>query len=76
VFIRAPKFVALGPNVRSLCQLPDGTIVAAQQGPLLAVSFHAELTTDPRLHRYFLALVEGATAGPEPHQAGSAVASP
>jgi 5'-phosphate synthase pdxT subunit len=28
--------------------------VAARQGRLLALSFHPELTSDLRLHRYFL----------------------
>jgi 5'-phosphate synthase pdxT subunit len=30
--------------------------VAAQQGRMLATSFHPELTTDTRVHRYFLSL--------------------
>jgi len=54
VFIRAPKIVGVGPGVDVLARLSDGTIVAAQQGPHLAVSFHAELTPDVRLHEYFL----------------------
>ena len=37
-----------------LASLPDGRIVAAQQGRLLATSFHPELTDDDRFHRYFL----------------------
>ena len=36
--------------------LPDGRIVAAQQGNLLATSFHPELTHDNRFHAYFLSL--------------------
>jgi 5'-phosphate synthase pdxT subunit len=38
--------------------LDGGTVVAARQGHLLATTFHPELTGDPRLHRYFLALAE------------------
>jgi 5'-phosphate synthase pdxT subunit len=38
--------------------LDGGSVVAARQGHLLATAFHPELTGDPRLHRYFLALVE------------------
>jgi len=38
--------------------LDGGTVVAARQGHLLATTFHPELTSDPRLHRYFLALAE------------------
>nr|WP_298007075.1 hypothetical protein [uncultured Anaerolinea sp.] len=34
----------------------DGRIVAAQQGKLLATSFHPELTGDDRFHRYFVEL--------------------
>jgi pyridoxal 5'-phosphate synthase pdxT subunit len=56
VFIRAPKIFAVGPDVETLCTLDDGSVVAAQQGHLLAVSFHAELTSDTRLHEYFLGL--------------------
>jgi 5'-phosphate synthase pdxT subunit len=37
--------------------LPDGRIVAAQEGHWLATSFHPELTDDDRFHRYFLSLV-------------------
>jgi 5'-phosphate synthase pdxT subunit len=38
--------------------LDGGSVVAARQGHLLATAFHPELTGDPRLHQYFLALVE------------------
>lgn len=64
VFIRAPKFADVGPGVEPLCRLADGTIVAAQQGTLLAVSFHAELTDDTRLHRYFLDVVRHRAGAP------------
>jgi pyridoxal 5'-phosphate synthase pdxT subunit len=56
VFIRAPRIESAGPEVEVLARLDDGTIVAAQQGRLLATSFHPELTDDDRVHRYFLAL--------------------
>ena len=54
IFIRAPKIVSVGSCVRVLATLDDGTVVAVQQGPHVGVSFHAELTSDVRLHRYFL----------------------
>ena len=38
--------------------LDGGTVVAARQGRLLATTFHPELTSDSRMHRYFLSLVE------------------
>ena len=56
VFIRAPVLESPGSAVAVLAQLPDGRIVAAQQGSLLATAFHPELTGDDRLHRYFLEL--------------------
>ena len=56
IFIRAPEVRSVGPNVKVLCRLGDGRIVAAQQGRLLVTSFHPELTRDDRLHRYFLSL--------------------
>jgi len=56
VFIRAPKIARVGKSVETLAALEDGTVVAAQQGNLLATSFHPELTKDDRFHRYFLTL--------------------
>ncbi|MBN1375311.1 MAG: pyridoxal 5'-phosphate synthase glutaminase subunit PdxT [Dehalococcoidia bacterium] len=53
IFIRAPYIQKAGKGVQTLASLPDGRIVAARQGNLLATSFHPELTTDTRLHRYF-----------------------
>lgn len=56
VFIRAPWIEAAGDKVETLCVL-DGQIVAARQGPLLATSFHPELTTNLSMHRYFASMV-------------------
>ncbi|MCX7790303.1 MAG: pyridoxal 5'-phosphate synthase glutaminase subunit PdxT [Chloroflexaceae bacterium] len=56
VFIRAPLIEAVGREVEILARLPDGAIVAARQGRLLATTFHPELTDDDRMHRYFLEL--------------------
>jgi 5'-phosphate synthase pdxT subunit len=56
VFIRAPILEAPGADVTVLARLDDGRIVAAQQNRMLATSFHPELTSDDRLHRYFLEL--------------------
>jgi 5'-phosphate synthase pdxT subunit len=57
VFIRAPYIEKAGKGVEVLAALPDGRIVAAKQGNLLATSFHPELTSDTRFHRYFSELV-------------------
>ncbi len=54
IFIRAPLIDKVGRDVQVLARLEDGTIVAAQQGNLLATSFHPELTQDTRFHRYFV----------------------
>jgi 5'-phosphate synthase pdxT subunit len=56
VFIRAPDITHAAENVEVLATF-DGHIVAAQQGKLLALSFHPELTKDRRIHHYFIDLV-------------------
>jgi 5'-phosphate synthase pdxT subunit len=61
VFIRAPWIAAHGPEVVILGRV-DGHAVAAREGRVLAVSFHAELSGDDRLHRLFLGLVGEASA--------------
>jgi 5'-phosphate synthase pdxT subunit len=56
IFIRAPLIEAVRGQARVLASLPDGRIVAAQEGHWLATSFHPELTGDNRFHRYFATL--------------------
>ncbi|MDI6768117.1 MAG: pyridoxal 5'-phosphate synthase glutaminase subunit PdxT [Anaerolineales bacterium] len=56
VFIRAPIIESVQGDARILSALPDGRIVAALQGKLLATSFHPELTQDTRFHEFFLAV--------------------
>lgn len=56
VFIRAPIIKSVSGEAKVLLLLPDGRIIAAQQGNLLATSFHPELTADTRFHQYFLEL--------------------
>ena len=58
VFIRAPLIESVQGSAQVLATLSDGRIVAAQQGRLLATSFHPELTPDDRFHRYFLTLAD------------------
>ena len=57
-FIRAPIIASVQGDARVLVSLPGGRIVAAQQGHLLATSFHPELTRDTRFHEYFLSLAD------------------
>jgi pyridoxal 5'-phosphate synthase pdxT subunit len=56
IFIRAPIIESVQSDAKILSALSDGRIVAAQQGNLLATSFHPELTDDIRFHEYFLRL--------------------
>jgi len=58
VFIRAPIIESVSGDANILASIPDGRIVAAQQGNLLATSFHPELTNDTRFHKYFLSLID------------------
>jgi len=53
-FIRAPIVVSAGPSVDVLCRLDDGQIVAVQQGNILGISFHPEVTGETRVHEYFM----------------------
>jgi 5'-phosphate synthase pdxT subunit len=60
VFIRAPWVEQVGPEVSVLARAADH-VVAVRQGPLMATSFHPELTHDDRVHRYFLDLVRNSS---------------
>lgn len=57
VFIRAPYFREVAPNVGILAEF-NGKIVFARQGNLLASAFHPELTPDHRVHQYFLDMID------------------
>lgn len=59
VFIRSPLIRSAGKGVKVLAELKGQGIVAARQGHLLVTAFHPELTDDPRMHAYFLALADG-----------------
>lgn len=57
VFIRAPWFEKVGPDVEVLAtvETPLGAkVVVVRQGHLLASVFHPELSDDGRLHRLFV----------------------
>ena len=58
VFIRAPIIESVDKDAKVLASTADNRIVAAQQGHLLATSFHPELTGDSRFHEYFLSLAD------------------
>jgi 5'-phosphate synthase pdxT subunit len=65
IFIRAPWIAEHGPEVEILAEI-DGHPVAARQGRMLAVAFHAELGQDGRLHRLFLDLLAAREARRDP----------
>lgn len=56
VFIRAPRISRVGSGVRTLATR-NGDPTLVRQGRLLAATFHPELTDDPRVHQYFLDIV-------------------
>lgn len=56
IFIRAPWVERVGPGVEVLAQR-EGHPVMVRAGNVLGTSFHPELTSDPRVHRYFLSLL-------------------
>jgi len=57
VFIRAPSITLFGKDVEVLSEY-NGVIIAARQKNILALAFHPELTDDPRIHNYFLKMME------------------
>ena len=61
VFIRAPWVEAVSETVEVLARVSGtaeaDTIVAVRQGPLMATSFHPELTGDLRIHEMFVRIV-------------------
>jgi 5'-phosphate synthase pdxT subunit len=59
VFIRAPRIVETGAGVEVLA-LREGYAALVRQGPVLAATFHPELSSDRRVHRLFVEMVDGA----------------
>ncbi|NQV40850.1 MAG: pyridoxal 5'-phosphate synthase glutaminase subunit PdxT [Candidatus Marinimicrobia bacterium] len=53
IFIRAPKFREIQPNVMSLAVFGADPVLLRQDNILVA-SFHPELTEDPGIHKYFV----------------------
>jgi 5'-phosphate synthase pdxT subunit len=69
VFIRAPWVERAGESVQVLARVPAtdagaspaaGRVVAVRQGPVLATSFHPELTGDGRVHALFVDMIQEA----------------
>ncbi len=61
VYIRAPRIQQVGKGVSVLAER-DGFPVLVRQGHLLAATFHPELSSDRRIHRYFVDMVHEASS--------------
>ena len=61
VYIRAPRILKTGPDVKVLAER-DGFPVLVEQGKILAATFHPELSSDRRIHTRFVELVRTHTA--------------
>jgi len=59
VFIRAPRIVETGSKVEVLA-LRDSCPVLVRQGSVMAATFHPELSSDRRVHRLFVNVVNEA----------------
>lgn len=57
VFIRAPKIVKVGKDVKILAKFKN-EIVAVRENNLLATTFHPEITEKSALHSYFIKMCE------------------
>jgi 5'-phosphate synthase pdxT subunit len=53
VFIRAPRFSSIGTETTVVAEF-DGEVVGILQGGRLALTFHPELTSDRRFHRWII----------------------
>ena len=59
VFIRAPYATRIWGDAQILASLETGEILMVKQGKILAAAFHPELTTDTRVHEYFVEMARG-----------------
>ena len=53
VFIRAPRILQVGPAAQPIAHLGD-EVVGVRAGRVVGLTFHPELSEDPRLHAWFL----------------------
>lgn len=57
VFIRAPKIISTGRNVKIMAHL-NGEAVLARNDNVIVSAFHPELTGDLRLHKFFINMIK------------------
>jgi pyridoxal 5'-phosphate synthase pdxT subunit len=65
VFIRAPRILEVGPRATPFARRGD-EVVGVRSGAVWGLTFHPELSADPRLHEHFLDAAERALATPSP----------
>ena len=70
VFIRAPRISHAGPEVEIFASR-DGAPVLVRQRHLLAATFHPELSSDHRVHKFFLEMVAAYVDGATPDTQGA-----
>lgn len=56
VFIRAPKIIKTGEGVKIHAIFQDSPVFV-EEGNILGLTFHPELTNDLRIHKYFLSKI-------------------
>jgi 5'-phosphate synthase pdxT subunit len=61
VYIRAPRIVKTGPDVKVLAER-EGFPVLVEQDHIMAATFHPELSSDRRVHQRFVDLVRSHSA--------------
>tara|TARA_Y100000588_G_C14070270_1_gene845485 strand:- start:258 stop:1010 length:753 start_codon:yes stop_codon:yes gene_type:complete len=53
IFIRAPRFSSVGKNASVIAEL-NGEVVGVRQDSRIGLTFHPELTSDRRFHRWII----------------------
>ena len=61
-FIRAPVVERVGEGVDVIATMSSGEVVGVRQGNAIGISFHPEVSGEPRVHEYFLKVVAARTS--------------
>lgn len=70
IFIRSPRILEVGATAQPIAYR-GGEVVGVRSGPVWGLTFHPELSSDPRLHRAFLDSIHGHRAD-RPHNRSTA----
>lgn len=63
VFIRSPRILGIGPDVKPMAW-HGAEVVGVRSGKVWGLTFHPELSGDPRLHHLFLKEVRATSPAP------------